>query len=121
MLYSIKDRENLETLEQLFSLENLVKAVRLQNRLGKQNLHEDMKKVFEPVTKSITDVSKELTKTLTETSNKNNKAMENLNEKNLELMNDKGMIAPFLAPSLVNLLKSENKSQFRIKKTLIQL
>ena len=118
MLYSIKDRENLETLEQLFSLENLVKAVRLQNRLGKQNLHEDMKKVFEPVTKSITDVSKEVTKTLTEISNKNNKAMENLNEKNLELMNAKGMIAPYLASSLVNLLKSENKSQFRIKKDL---
>ena len=31
-------------------------------------------------------------------------------------MNVKGMIAPYLASSLVNLLKPENKSQFRFKK-----
>ena len=28
-------------------------------------------------------------------------------------MNDKGMIAPYLASSSVNLIKPENKSQFR--------
>ena len=33
-----------------------------------------------------------------------------------ELMNDKGMIAPYLASSLVNLFKPENKSQFRLRK-----
>ena len=31
-------------------------------------------------------------------------------------MNDKGLIAPYLASSLVNLFKPENKSQFRFKK-----
>ena len=31
-------------------------------------------------------------------------------------MNDKGMIAPYLASSLVNLFKPENKSQFRLRK-----
>ena len=51
MLYSIKDREDFENLEELISLECQVKAVRLQDKLGKQNFHEDMKKVFEPVTK----------------------------------------------------------------------
>ena len=30
-------------------------------------------------------------------------------------MNDKGIIAPYLASSLVNLLKPENKSQFKLK------
>ena len=29
-------------------------------------------------------------------------------------MNDEGMIAPYLASSLVNLFKSEKKSQFRL-------
>ena len=44
MLYSIKDREDLENLEELVSLENQVKVVKLQDKLGKQNFHEDMKK-----------------------------------------------------------------------------
>ena len=33
-------------------------------------------------------------------------------------MNDKGMIAPYLASSLLNLFTPENKSQFRLKKDL---
>ena len=51
MLYPIKEREDLENLEELVSLENQVKVVRLQDKLGKQNFREDMKKVFEPITK----------------------------------------------------------------------
>ena len=118
MLYAIKDREDLENLEELASLENQVKVVKLQDKLGKQNFHEDMKKVFEPVTKSLENTSQDITKTLTENSIKNNKTIENLNEKILELMNDKGMITSYLASSLVNLFKPENKSQFRLKKDL---
>ena len=34
--------------------------------LGKQNFHEDMKKVNEPVNESIKDVFEEVTKTMTE-------------------------------------------------------
>ena len=33
-------------------------------------------------------------------------------------MNEKGLIAPYLASSLVNLFKPENESQFRFKKDL---
>ena len=44
MLYSIKDREDLENLNELVSLQDQVKTVRLQDKLGKQNFHEDMKK-----------------------------------------------------------------------------
>ena len=39
MLYSIKDREDLENLEELVSRENQVKVVRLQDKLGEQNFH----------------------------------------------------------------------------------
>ena len=53
MLYSIKDREDLENLNDLASLQDQVKVFRLQDKIGKQNFHEDMKKVFEPVTKSL--------------------------------------------------------------------
>ena len=51
MLYSIKNCDDLEKLNKLISLQGQVKALGLQDRLGKQNFHEDMKKVFEPVTK----------------------------------------------------------------------
>ena len=118
MLFTIKNREYLENLNELVSLQNQVKAVRLQDKLGKQNFHEDMKKVFEPVTKSLQNTSQDVTKTLAEISNNNKKAIENLNEKILELMNDKCMITTYLASSLVNLFKPENKSQFRLKKDL---
>ena len=66
-----------------------VKVVRLQDKLGKQNFHEDMKKVFEPVTKSFKDLSEEVAKAITETSNKNYKALEKLNNKLLEIVNDR--------------------------------
>ena len=116
MLYANKKREDLENSNKLVSLENQVNAVRLQEKLGKQNLQELMKKVFEPMTEIAKDVSKGISKTITETSIKNNKAFSDLNEKVSELMNVKGMIAPYLASSLVNLFKPENKSQLKLKK-----
>ena len=109
-MFPIKDREDLEKLNELASLQDQVKAVRLQDKLGKQNFREDMKKAFEPMTDAIKNTSENITKTLTEISINNNKAIENLNEKILELMNDKGMIAPYLASFLANLSKPENKS-----------
>ena len=60
-------RRRFTKLNELVSLGSQVKAVRLQDKLGKQNFHEDMKKVFEPVTKSTKDVSEGVTKTMTET------------------------------------------------------
>ena len=118
MMFPIKDRKELEKLNELVSLQSQVNEVRLQDKLGEQNFHENTKKVFEPVTDTIKNTSENLTKTMTESYINNNKAIENLNEKVLELMNNKGMIAPYLAASLVKLLKPENKSQFRLKKDL---
>ena len=120
MLFAKSFREDLDNLNQLASLQNQVKAKRLQVKLGKQNFHEDMKKLFEPMTDAVNNVSENRTKTISETYNINNKAIEILNEKILELMNNKGMITPYLASSLANLSKPEKKVNSDLKKTLSQ-
>ena len=114
MLYPIKDREDSKKLNELVSLQNQVKVLRLQDKLDKQNFHEDMKKVFEPVTKSIKDVSKEVTQTMTENSNKKNQAIENLNNKLLEIMNDRGIMASYLMSLLSKITNPENTRQFKL-------
>ena len=96
MLYSIKDREDLEKLEDLVSLQNQVKVVKLQDKLGEQNFHEDMKKVFEPVSKSLENTSEKLTNAITDSSIKNNQAIENRINKLQEIMNDRGILATYL-------------------------
>ena len=115
MLFPIKNKEDLEKLE-LVSLQTQVNEVRLQDMLGEQNYHQDSKKLFKPMTDAIKSTSENITKTLTENSINNNKALENLNEKILELMDEKGMIAPYLTSSLVEVFKKDNKSQFRLRK-----
>ena len=115
-MYLIKDREDLEKLNDLLSLSHQVKAVRLQDKLGKQNFHEHMTKNFEPMTDIVKNVSIDITKTIRETSIENNKAISDINDKIFELMNDKCMIAPYLTSSLKNLLKIENTSQFNLIK-----
>ena len=116
MLYSIKNREDLENLNELVSLQNQVKVVKLQDKLGEQNFHEDMKKVFEPVTKSLENTSENLTKAITETSIKNNLAIENINNNLLEIMNDRGILATYLMSPLSRITNPENSSQFKLVK-----
>ena len=115
MMFPIRNIEDLQNLNEAISLQNQVKVVRLQDKLGNQNVHENMEEVFEPLTDTLKKTSENITKSITENSINNNKAIENLNEKILELMNDKGMIAPFLTSSLVEVFKSDNKSQFRLR------
>ena len=116
MLFAINNREVLQNLNESASLQDQVKTVRLRDKLRKHTFHEDMKKLYEPLTDTIKNVSENITKTLTETSIRSTKAISDLNEKILELMDEKGLIAPYLASSLVNLFKPENKSQFRLRK-----
>ena len=116
MLYSIKDREDFEILNELASLQDQVKAVRLQDKLGKQNFHEDMNKVFEPVIKSLENTSQDITKTVTETSIKNNQARENLNSKLLEIMNDRCIFATYLMSPLSKITNPGISSQFKLVK-----
>ena len=116
MLYPINNREDLQKLNDAVLLQNQVQEVRLQNKLGDQNYHEDINKFFKPMTDELKNTSEKITRTLTENSINNNKAIENLNEKILELMNEQGMIAPYLVSSLVEVFKKDNKSQFRLRK-----
>ena len=106
----------MEKLNELASLQNEVEVVRLQDKLGKQNFHEDMKNVFEPVTKSLENTSENLTKAITETSIKNNQAKENINNNLLEIMNDRGILATYLMSPLSRITNPENTSQFKLVK-----
>ena len=115
-MFPINNAENLEKLNKLVSLENQVKAVRFQDRLGEQNHLQNVEKLYEPLSDTIKYTSENSTKTITETYIHNNKAIENFNENFLELMNDKCVIAPYFAFSIVILYKPENKSQFRLIK-----
>ena len=116
MMFPIRNVEDLQNLNEAVLLQNQVKVVRLQDKLGKQNFHEDLKEVYEPLTNTLKKTSENITKTITESSIKNNKAISDLKENFLKMMNDKGTIAPYLASSLVNLFKLKNKSQFRLRK-----
>ena len=116
MMFPIKDREDLQKLNEVVSLQNEVKVVQLQDKLGKQNFHEDMKKVFEPATKSLEKTSENLTKAITESSKENNIALENLNNKLLEIMNDRGILASYLMSPLSKITNPENTSQFKLVK-----
>ena len=116
MLYAIKDREDSEKLNELASLQNEVKFVNLQDKLGKQMFHEDMKKVFEPVTRSLEKTSENLTKAITETFIKNNQAIENINNNLLEILNDRGILATYLMSPLSRITNPEMASQFKLVK-----
>ena len=116
MLYPIGNIEDLKNSDELPSLRNQVKAVRLQDKLGKQNFHEVMKKVFEPVTKSLENTSENITKTNTETSIKNSQAIEKLNNKLLKIMMDRGFLTSYLMSPLFIITNPENTSQFKLVK-----
>ena len=75
-----------------------------------------MKKIFEPVTKSIKDVSDDVTKTLTETSKNNNKALENLNNKLLEIVSDRSILASYLVSPLSKITNPESTTQVKLVK-----
>ena len=54
MLHKTEIYDDLEILEELASLRNLVKQLRLEAKMGRQNVHEDVEKVFQPVTDTET-------------------------------------------------------------------
>ena len=71
-------------------------------------------KLFEPVTKSITDVSEDGTKILTETSAENDKALAILYNNFSEMMIDRSVLASSLVSRLSNVTNPEHTSQFKL-------
>ena len=61
MMYPIRNVEDLQILNEAVSLQNRVKTVRLQDKLGEQNYHEDTKKLFQPMIDATEDTSDNLT------------------------------------------------------------
>ena len=116
MLFPIKNRQELENLEELALLKNQVEEVPLQDKLGKPNFHDTLKKVFERVTDTIKNTSESLTKYITEISIKNNKAIENLNDKFLEILNDRGVMAFYVMSPLSKITNPEITTQFILVK-----
>ena len=109
-MHSIKNREDLEDFNQLISLQSHVKAVRVQEKLGQQNFHEDMIKVFEPVNDTVKNTSEGSTKTMTLTSKENNIALENLNDKLSEILKDRDLLASYLLSPLSKISNLERTS-----------
>ena len=77
-----------------------------------------MKKVFEPFTKSIKDVSEEVRKSMTENSFRINKAVEKVINEPLEIMNDRGIKPSYSLSPLSKTTNPENTSQFKLVKDL---
>ena len=90
----------MEKLNKLVSLQIKEKALGLQDNLWKQEFHDDMKEIFEPVTKSIKDVCENVTKTLMVTSEEHNNTLVNVNSKLLYIVQDRGLLSTYLLSSL---------------------
>ena len=84
--------------------------------MGKQNFHENTKKVFEPVTDTNKKTSEDLIKTMMLTSKENSKALQILNVKVLEIMNVRGMKASYLLSLLSKITNPEHTSQYKLVK-----
>ena len=77
-----------------------------------------MKKVCEPVTEIIEDVSEHITKTMTDTSKEKNKTSASLNDKRLNLKNDRNILASSLLFLLSKITNTEHTGQFQLVKSL---
>ena len=80
-------------MNELASLEIQYIDLGLEDKQGKPNFQENLKKVFELVTKSFKDVSEDITKIMMVTSEESSKAIRDLNEKLSEIMIDSGISA----------------------------
>ena len=115
-MFPISNVQDLQNLNEAVSLQNQVKAVRLQDRLGEQNFHQNVEKLSKPVTDTIKNTSENLTKAITESSLMNNASLNDLNNKFLEIMNDRGTLSSYLMSPLSIIPNPENTTQFKLVK-----
>ena len=113
-MYSIKNREDWENLNELVSLNKRVDELRLQDKLGKQNFHENMKKLYVPITETTNDTALDISKTMTETSIKNNKARENFIHRLSEILLYRCLLATILMSPLSKITTPQNTCQFKL-------
>ena len=122
-----KNRKYFESSNELATIYNQEKELRLQDKLGKENLHEDQKEVFEPNIGTIKDMSEDVTKTMMATSEENNKTLAdsqshagaeiaNLNGKLLETMIVLGILESCLLSLLSKITNHEYATQFKLVK-----
>ena len=78
MVYSIKNVDEWKDLDELDDRQSKVKQVRLVEKLGKQGFHYDLNEQFEPIRKTLTDISQRLL----EESQSTGKEFVDLNESN---------------------------------------
>ena len=107
----MKQRDS-DSLDELASLENQVKNLRLQNELGKQKLHLDIEKVFEPATNAFEEAANETTKEISKAVRDTTKAIElkrevirSLTDECLKFLNDQGVMSSYLGRSSANPFK----------------
>ena len=114
MVCSVENRDDLGKLNELGSLQSQVKALRSLDKLGEQNFHEDLVKVFEPVTNSNENFSEVIAKTIVVTSQEKNKAIVCISNKLLEILNVRCPIAYYLLSNLSKIDNTEHTNQDKL-------
>ena len=99
-------------------LQNQVKGLGIQDKIGRQIFREDNKNVFEPVTNLVKYVSKGVTKTMTETADEYNEGLTNFRKKHLNIMKDRVTLASYSLSPLSQITNSEHASQFKLREDL---
>ena len=116
MFCSIEIRDDLGNLKELCILRIEVEDLRVKDKLGKQNFHEDIKKTVEPVADKIKDTSEDVTKTMIANSKQNSKPHANLNDKLLGIKNDGCNLASSLLSPLSEIAYAQHATQFKLIK-----
>ena len=60
MIFSTKIEDDIKDLGELDDLRSKVKQVRMVEKIGKQGFHYNIKDLFEPITKAVTDSNQKL-------------------------------------------------------------
>ena len=113
MTHAMKNNVDLKDLEGLQDLKSRIKQVRLLEKLGKQGFHYDVKEIFEPITKTVADISQKIIEKTKSTT----KPIEELHESNVyanpfQLSIENGVFDSSLIRPIAKLLVPTNEIQF---------
>ena len=142
-MYSIHNRDDLEKLKKMQETNSSLKAERIKEKPGKQDIHYDMEEVFEPVTENqkksqnqtklesekqlqaLRDSTQTTTQAIRESSNVLNKNLQKsikeydeITYRNNQLVTDlvnSNQVDSTIIKTVSNLLNDKNKSQFSLE------